>query len=102
MLAQLPWRGAVTAAAVLLPALDEVIGTLRSMAHAHAALPMLSRTHGQPATPTTLGKELANVATTFSASVPQIRLELDREKAKLLGINSCNKRKATAWRPGTS
>jgi adenylosuccinate lyase len=47
--------------AVLLPALDEVITTLRSMAHAHAALPMLSRTHGQPATPTTLGKELANV-----------------------------------------
>lgn len=46
---------------VLLPALDGVIATLRRMAHDHAALPMLSRTHGQTASPTTLGKELANV-----------------------------------------
>jgi len=46
---------------VLLPALDSVIATLRESAHANAALPMLSRTHGQTATPTTLGKELANV-----------------------------------------
>ena len=46
---------------VLLPALDSLSGTLRDMAHAHAALPMLSRTHGQTASPTTVGKELANV-----------------------------------------
>jgi adenylosuccinate lyase len=46
---------------VLLPALDALTGTLRDMAHAHAALPMLSRTHGQTASPTTVGKELANV-----------------------------------------
>ncbi|OGT57060.1 MAG: adenylosuccinate lyase [Gammaproteobacteria bacterium RIFCSPHIGHO2_12_FULL_63_22] len=46
---------------VLLPALDALSGTLRDMAHAHAALPMLSRTHGQTASPTTVGKELANV-----------------------------------------
>ena len=46
---------------VLLPALDRLCGTLRTMAHAHAALPMLSRTHGQTASPTTVGKELANV-----------------------------------------
>ncbi len=46
---------------VVLPALDQVIGRLRDLAHQHAALPMLSRTHGQPASPTTLGKELANV-----------------------------------------
>ena len=46
---------------VMLPALDDVIGKLRAMAHEHAALPMLSRTHGQTASPTTLGKELANV-----------------------------------------
>ncbi len=46
---------------VLLPALDGVIARLREMAHAHAGLAMLSRTHGQPASPTTLGKELANV-----------------------------------------
>ncbi len=46
---------------VLLPKLDTVIQALRAMAHAHAALPMLSRTHGQTASPTTIGKELANV-----------------------------------------
>ncbi len=46
---------------VLLPSLDEMIAKLRDMAHAQAAVPMLSRTHGQPATPTTLGKEIANV-----------------------------------------
>ena len=47
--------------AVLLPSLDGVIAKLRSLAHEHAALPMLSRTHGQTASPTTLGKEIANV-----------------------------------------
>ncbi len=47
---------------VLLPALDRVIDALRAMAHAQAARPMLSRTHGQTASPTTLGKEIANVA----------------------------------------
>jgi adenylosuccinate lyase len=49
-------------AAVLLPALDAVADKLASLAHAHADLPMLSRTHGQTATPTTLGKEVANFA----------------------------------------
>jgi len=48
-------------AEVLLPALRNIATALRALAHAHAALPMLSRTHGQPATPTTLGKEMANV-----------------------------------------
>ncbi|NEX61417.1 adenylosuccinate lyase [Noviherbaspirillum galbum] len=46
---------------VLLPALRGVIAKLTEIAHANAALPMLSRTHGQPASPTTLGKEIANV-----------------------------------------
>ena len=46
---------------VLAPALVDLISDLRALAHAHAALPMLSRTHGQAATPTTLGKEIANV-----------------------------------------
>ncbi len=46
---------------VLLPALDGVIRSLRQLAHAEAATPMLSRTHGQTASPTTLGKEIANV-----------------------------------------
>src|SRR5687768_7940519 len=47
---------------VMLPKLDEVIASLKTLAHKHAALPMLSRTHGQAATPTTLGKEIANFA----------------------------------------
>ena len=46
--------------AVLLPALERIIDSLAAMAHDLAELPMLSRTHGQPATPTTLGKEIAN------------------------------------------
>jgi len=45
----------------LLPLLEAVAADLRALAHAHAETPMLSRTHGQPATPTTLGKEFANV-----------------------------------------
>jgi adenylosuccinate lyase len=44
---------------LLLPELDGVIGGLRAMAERYAEQPMLSRTHGQPASPTTLGKELA-------------------------------------------
>jgi adenylosuccinate lyase len=46
---------------VVIPRLDELIGALRTLAGEHAELSMLSRTHGQPATPTTLGKEIANV-----------------------------------------
>jgi adenylosuccinate lyase len=46
-------------AKVLLPHIDTLLGALRSMAHAHAEDAMMSRTHGQPATPTTLGKEVA-------------------------------------------
>ena len=46
---------------VMLPMFDQVIARLRELAHAHADLPMMARTHGQPATPTTLGKEIANV-----------------------------------------
>jgi len=46
---------------VLLPALDKVIAKLTELAHTLADLPMLARTHGQPASPTTVGKEFANV-----------------------------------------
>jgi adenylosuccinate lyase len=46
---------------ILLPALRAIAADLRALAHAHAGLAMLARTHGQPATPTTLGKEMANV-----------------------------------------
>jgi len=45
----------------LLPLADEIIAAIRHLAHAYAEQPMLSRTHGQPASPTTLGKEMANV-----------------------------------------
>ena len=46
---------------ILLKQMDEVINNFRKLAHAHAAQAMLSRTHGQPATPSTMGKEMANV-----------------------------------------
>lgn len=49
-------------AEVLLPAIDQIIGRLAEMARSFAAVPMLSRTHGQTASPTTVGKEVANVA----------------------------------------
>ncbi len=47
---------------VMLPVLDKVIAKLTEMAHAYADVPMMCRTHGQPATPSTMGKEMANVA----------------------------------------
>ena len=49
-------------AKVMLPRLDDLITSLKNLARKHAARPMLSRTHGQAATPTTLGKEIANFA----------------------------------------
>ncbi|MET0549918.1 MAG: adenylosuccinate lyase [Xanthomonas sp.] len=57
---------------VLLPTLDAVIATLRALAHAQAAQPMLSRTHGQTASPTTLGKEIANVVARLERQRRQI------------------------------
>ena len=47
---------------VMLPRLDQLVAALQALARRHAALPMLSRTHGQPASPTTLGKEMSNFA----------------------------------------
>jgi len=46
----------------LLPQMDEIIDAIKAIANKYARQPMLSRTHGQPASPTTLGKEMANVA----------------------------------------
>ena len=57
---------------VLLPALQAVVDKLRALAHEHADQPMLSRTHGQPATPTTLGKEIANVVARLDRAVKRI------------------------------
>ncbi len=53
---------------VLLPALDGLLGRLGAMAGRLAGVPMLSRTHGQHASPTTLGKEVANVAARLAAA----------------------------------
>ncbi len=47
---------------ILLPIMDETIDAITRLAHQHAEVPMLSRTHGQTASPTTVGKEMANVA----------------------------------------
>ncbi len=47
---------------VLLPSLGRLVDAFVELAHRHAEVPMLARTHGQPATPTTLGNELANIA----------------------------------------
>jgi adenylosuccinate lyase len=60
---------------VLLPQMDEIIDAIRAQAHAHAAQPMLSRTHGQTASPTTVGKEFANVVA-----------RLERQRAQLVTI----------------
>jgi adenylosuccinate lyase len=57
---------------VLLPALDQLQAKLTSMAHAFASLPMLSRTHGQTASPTTVGKEVANVAARLATAQARI------------------------------
>src|SRR5690606_20117726 len=65
---------------VMLPKLDALIDTLRAMAHEHAALPMLSRTHGQTASPTTVGKELANVVA-----------RLERQRAQLAAVSLTGK-----------
>jgi adenylosuccinate lyase len=68
------------ARAILLQTLDDLVAALRRFAHQHAAVPMLSRTHGQPASPTTLGKEFANVAA-----------RLGRARARLAAITILGK-----------
>ena len=58
---------------VVLPALQAVIDKLTEIAHANAAVPMLSRTHGQPASPSTLGKEVANVVARLQRATARIK-----------------------------
>src|SRR2546423_237323 len=65
---------------VLLPAIDRIVARLDALAKQHAGLAMLARTHGQPATPTTLGKEIANVA-----------LRLRRARATLAAVEMLGK-----------
>ena len=59
----------------LLPACDDLINTLRGLAHEHADVPLLSRTHGQTASPSTLGKEFANVVA-----------RLERQRSTIAGV----------------
>jgi len=61
----------------MLPMLDKLAARLRELAHQLADVPMMSRTHGQPATPTTMGKELANVV---------YRLERARSRIAAVGL----------------
>ena len=63
----------------LLPSMHKVADAITQLAHEHAALPMLSRTHGQTASPTTLGKEMANVAYRLQRQLKQI------ESVEILG-----------------
>ena len=56
----------------LLPAVDSLAASLRALARRYADAPMLARTHGQPASPTTMGKELANVAARIERQRGQI------------------------------
>ena len=72
---------------VLLPALSEVRDALVEMAHEHRALPMLARTHGQPATPTTFGKEMAVYAARLGRTMGRIRRATDGLSGKLAGAS---------------
>jgi adenylosuccinate lyase len=64
---------------VLLPSLQAIIAKLTEIAHVNAELPMLSRTHGQTASPTTLGKEFANVVARLQRAIKRI------EQVEILG-----------------
>ena len=57
---------------VILPALDGLVATMRGMANSFADVPMLARTHGQTASPTTVGKEIANVAVRLAKAREQV------------------------------
>ena len=65
---------------IVLPLMDELISAITRLAHQYADLAMLSRTHGQPASPTTLGKEMANVV-----------YRLKRQREQLLNISILGK-----------
>ncbi|NCB56740.1 MAG: adenylosuccinate lyase [Gammaproteobacteria bacterium] len=57
---------------VIAPYCEKLITAMKDLAHKYRAVPMLSRTHGQPASPTTLGKEMANVAYRLERQYKQI------------------------------
>lgn len=64
---------------VLIPAMDSVVHSLVTKAESYKDIPMLARTHGQPAIPTTVGKELTNMALRLAREISEI------EKVKLTG-----------------
>ena len=64
----------------MLPQMDELISAIKKLARDHANQPMLSRTHGQPASPTTVGKEMANVAA-----------RLERQRVQLAAVTILGK-----------
>ncbi|PSP78170.1 adenylosuccinate lyase [Halobacteriales archaeon QS_1_68_20] len=78
-------RGAVEE--VLLPALADVRDALAEMAREHGDLPMLARTHGQPATPTTFGKEMAVYASRLGQAMGRVREATDALAGKLAGAS---------------
>ena len=80
---------------VLLPAMDAIIGKLREMAHAFSHVPMLSRTHGQTASPTTVGKEIANVVARLDGA--RSRIAGVRLLAKMNGAVGNYNAHLSAW-----
>ncbi len=80
---------------VLLPLLDTLIARLREMARAYAGVPMLSRTHGQTASPTTVGKEIANVL--VRVDVARTRVASVQLMAKMNGAVGNYNAHLAAW-----
>jgi adenylosuccinate lyase len=80
---------------VMLPALDGIVATLRQMAHQFAAVPMLSRTHGQTASPTTVGKEIANVVARLATA--RARIAAVKPLAKMNGAVGNFNAHLSAW-----
>ena len=72
---------------VLLPAISEIREALTSMAREHRDLPMLARTHGQPATPTTFGKEMAVFAARLGRTEARVRAATEELSGKLAGAS---------------
>ena len=82
---------------VLLPAVADVRDELAEMARDHRDLPMLARTHGQPATPTTFGKEMAVYAVRLGRTTGRVRAATDGLAGKLAGASGAYAAHAAAY-----
>ena len=80
---------------VMLPAIDQILATLRHMSQTYARVPMLSRTHGQTASPTTVGKEVANVLVRLTAA--RERIANVKLQAKMNGAVGNYNAHLSAW-----